>query len=134
MEGGLWKILLIMGCYLLLIKKILPEFMKNRKPYTLRGPILAFNALMVGVNGYFFYELVTNLEYGVRFLNFKYPDRYDFNERTLRELNLGWWAWMSRFLDMLDTVFFVLRKKNSQITFLHVYHHTAVPFLGHTGH
>ncbi|CAG2164599.1 unnamed protein product, partial [Oppiella nova] len=129
-EGGIWKILLIMSCYLLLIKKILPEFMRNRKPYVLRGPILAFNSLMVAINAYFFFLIVQNLEYGRRFLNFQYPDRHDFSAKTLWELNLGWWGWMSRFLDMVDTMFFVLRKKNNQITFLHVYHHTAVPFLG----
>ncbi|CAB3979678.1 elongation of very long chain fatty acids 4 [Paramuricea clavata] len=27
---------------------------------------------------------------------------------------------------MLDTIFFILRKKNNQITFLHVYHHTSI--------
>ena len=36
---------------------------------------------------------------------------------------------ISRFLDLADTTFFVLRKKNTQLTFLHVYHHTIVPFL-----
>lgn len=29
-------------------------------------------------------------------------------------------------LDLADTVFFVLRKKSAQISFLHVYHHVAV--------
>lgn len=32
-------------------------------------------------------------------------------------------------LDLLDTVFFVLRKKNNQITFLHVYHHCGMVLL-----
>ncbi len=36
---------------------------------------------------------------------------------------------ISRFIDLLDTVFFVLRKKESQITSLHLYHHTVVPIL-----
>lgn len=31
--------------------------------------------------------------------------------------------------ELLDTVFFVLRKKYNQITFLHVYHHTAMPMI-----
>jgi GNS1/SUR4 family len=34
--------------------------------------------------------------------------------------------YISRVIDMLDTAFFVLRKKNSQVTFLHVYHHASV--------
>lgn len=31
-----------------------------------------------------------------------------------------------KLLDLCDTVFFVLRKKMSQVSFLHVYHHLAV--------
>ncbi|XP_054167685.1 elongation of very long chain fatty acids protein AAEL008004-like [Oppia nitens] len=128
--GGIWKILLILTGYLLLIKKLLPDYMRQRKPYQLRLTILSFNTLLVTINGYFFYQLVYRCDYGRRFLDFRYPDRYDFSPKTLYELNLCWWSWISRFLDMLDTVFFVLRKKDNQVTFLHVYHHTAVPLLG----
>lgn len=32
----------------------------------------------------------------------------------------------NKYADLLDTVIFVLRKKQNQITFLHVYHHCAV--------
>lgn len=32
-------------------------------------------------------------------------------------------------LDLLDTVFFVLRKKDRQISFLHLYHHTGMVVL-----
>ena len=39
-----------------------------------------------------------------------------------------WWYYFSKIIELLDTVFFILRKKNNQITFLHVYHHsTMVP-------
>lgn len=31
-------------------------------------------------------------------------------------------------MDLLDTVFFILRKKNNQVTFLHIYHHTMMVF------
>lgn len=31
-----------------------------------------------------------------------------------------------KILDLFDTIFFVLRKKSQQISFLHVYHHVAV--------
>lgn len=31
-------------------------------------------------------------------------------------------------LDLVLQIFFVLRKKNSQVTFLHVYHHSIMPF------
>lgn len=37
-----------------------------------------------------------------------------------------WWYYFSKLIEFLDTVFFVLRKKTSQITFLHVYHHASM--------
>lgn len=35
----------------------------------------------------------------------------------------AWWYFFSKVVDLLDTVFFVLRKKQNQVSFLHVYHH-----------
>nr|CAD7435561.1 unnamed protein product [Timema monikensis] len=43
-------------------------------------------------------------------------------------VRLVWGYFMLKVLDLLDTVFFVLRKKNNQITFLHVYHHAGMVF------
>lgn len=37
-----------------------------------------------------------------------------------------WWFYFSKLLEFMDTFFFVLRKKNNQISFLHVYHHATM--------
>jgi len=37
-----------------------------------------------------------------------------------------WWFYFSKLLEFIDTIFFVLRKKNGQISFLHVYHHATM--------
>ena len=34
-----------------------------------------------------------------------------------------WLFFFTKFIDLLDTVFFIMRKKNNQLTFLHVMHH-----------
>lgn len=38
-----------------------------------------------------------------------------------------WWYFFSKLTELLDTVFFVLRKKNNQVSFLHLYHHSMMP-------
>lgn len=37
-----------------------------------------------------------------------------------------WWYYFSKLLEFCDTFFFILRKKNNQLTFLHVYHHSTM--------
>ncbi|KOB51911.1 Elongation of very long chain fatty acids protein, partial [Operophtera brumata] len=36
---------------------------------------------------------------------------------------------LAKISELLDTVFFVIRKKERQITFLHLYHHTVMPMI-----
>lgn len=42
-------------------------------------------------------------------------------------VNVCWIFYFSKFVELLDTVFFVLRKKYNQVTFLHVFHHGIMP-------
>lgn len=46
----------------------------------------------------------------------------------MQQLDLVWWALWLRVFDFIETVVFLLRKKEHQVSFLHVYHHitTAV--------
>lgn len=37
--------------------------------------------------------------------------------------------WLSKILELLDTIFMILRHKSRQITFLHVYHHSSILLL-----
>jgi elongation of very long chain fatty acids protein 7 len=36
---------------------------------------------------------------------------------------------IAKLTELLDTVFFVLRKKDNQVSFLHLYHHTVMPMI-----
>lgn len=51
-------------------------------------------------------------------------------------LNLAWWMWfyfITRVIDLIETSFFYLRKKNEQASFLHYYHHVAAVFVTWVG-
>ncbi|OON17222.1 hypothetical protein X801_06942, partial [Opisthorchis viverrini] len=53
------------------------------------------------------------------------PDPYD--RRTDSLLYFGYLFYFSKFVEMLDTVFFLWRGKVDQVTFLHVFHHATMP-------
>lgn len=44
----------------------------------------------------------------------------------LRSAHMAYSYMIVKILDLFDTIFFVMRKKDRQISFLHVYHHVAV--------
>lgn len=44
-----------------------------------------------------------------------------------------YYYFLVKVLDLLDTIFFVLRKKQNQVSFLHVYHHTGMVMLVWSG-
>lgn len=46
----------------------------------------------------------------------------------LQIVSCAWWFFFSKVVELLDTVFFVLRKKQNQVSFLHVYHHSVTCF------
>ena len=37
-----------------------------------------------------------------------------------------YWHFFSKAVELLDTVLMILRKKDNQVTFLHVYHHVLI--------
>uniref|UniRef100_E1BBK7 Elongation of very long chain fatty acids protein n=1 Tax=Bos taurus TaxID=9913 RepID=E1BBK7_BOVIN len=101
--------------------------MSSREPLSLAGPLAAYNLELVVLSGYMFYEfMATSL-----LANYSYlcqPVDYSQNELWMRMASVCWWCFFSKVLELLDTVFFILRKKPEQITFLHLYHHGTVLF------
>lgn len=53
----------------------------------------------------------------------------DFTKPGLKILHYSHMYYLIKIMDLLDTIFFILRKKNNQVTFLHIYHH-AIMVLG----
>ncbi|XP_017004982.2 very long chain fatty acid elongase F [Drosophila takahashii] len=126
LTGSPWPPLTILSLYLLFVLKVGRNFMEIRKPFDLRGVIKAYNIFQI------LYNSVVLLG-GLHFLFVL--KAYDMScittlpldhEYKNRERWLTYSYFLNKFMDLLETVFFVLRKKNRQISFLHVFHHVVM--------
>ena len=55
------------------------------------------------------------------------PIDYSNDPEAVRALSLAWFFYVSKFVDMFDSFFFVLKKKFTHLSFLHVFHHGIMP-------
>jgi len=62
--------------------------------------------------------------YGKMSTNFLIP--YFFHSQEARGCYV---YFIAKLTELLDTIFFVLRKKDNQVSFLHLYHHTVMPMI-----
>nr|CAD7601290.1 unnamed protein product [Timema genevievae] len=105
-------LLVIIALYLFFVLVAGPKFMENRRPYNLKKIIAVYNIFQVVANSYAFYGILTS----------GWTDK------------IGLGCHPVRFEDDPDLkMFFVLRKKQNQVSFLHVYHHISTIGIGYLG-
>uniref|UniRef100_A0A2S2QJ31 Elongation of very long chain fatty acids protein n=1 Tax=Sipha flava TaxID=143950 RepID=A0A2S2QJ31_9HEMI len=116
----------IIGAYLVFVLKIGPNMMEKRPPYKLKQIMLFYNLFQTGYNVFLLCKLFFTPGALIYLWNHScHPIERSKNSYLLYELNnASWYFFMSKVIDLLDTIFFVLRKKQCQVTFLHVYHHS----------
>jgi len=88
--------------------------------------MLAYNIFQTVFSGWLF------LQFGGFWLTGRYnwvcqPVDYSSSPDALAAAAAVWWYYWSKFTDFTDTFFMVLKKKNNQITSLHVIHHAIMP-------
>jgi len=127
MTGGPWPVLGIISAYLIFVKNVGPSFMKDRPAYDLRRLILCYNVFMMVINFYFFVSASIYTNLGLKTWGCTPVDPNMRDQEFMWKLLLIWFFLMSKFVDLLETVFFILRKKHQQVSFLHVFHHSIVP-------
>lgn len=127
MSGGPWKVLAILGLYLLFVRYYGPRWMRNRPAFDLRSIILLYNSCMMLGNLYFFSAAAYHTRLGYDSWGCTPVDPSKDDVDFVWQLRLIWWFFISKFVDLCETVFFILRKKNAQASTLHVVHHFLVP-------
>ncbi|XP_065132096.1 elongation of very long chain fatty acids protein 1a [Paramisgurnus dabryanus] len=126
MKSPVEMTLILLG-YVFLVLHVGPRFMANRKPFQLNTTMIFYNFFMVAYNAYIVYEFLMS-GWGTT-----YTWRCDLcdpssSPQALRMIRAAWLFYFSKYVELLDTMFFVLRKKHSQVTFLHIFHHSVMPW------
>ncbi|KAB5533076.1 hypothetical protein PHYPO_G00127480 [Pangasianodon hypophthalmus] len=115
---------LVLTFIYLLIVYLGPKYMKNKTAYSLKNVLLLYNFGVTMLSFYMLVELISaTWSAGYKL---KCQGLFDAGEGDIRVAKVLWWYYFSKLIEFLDTIFFVLRKKNNQITFLHVYHHASM--------
>ncbi|KAJ8947686.1 hypothetical protein NQ314_008563 [Rhamnusium bicolor] len=112
--------ILIPTIYLYFVFAWGPQFMKNRKPYKLKKLIIVYNISQILVNAAmlpYAISLIFKLDWNCARID------YSQSPEALLTLRLHIGFYLLKIYDLLDTVFFILRKSTRQVNFLHVYHH-----------
>lgn len=115
--------------YLTFVLKVGSQWMKYRKPMKLKTITRIFNLIQVASNLYVCMVAAQFFVFSYRHCNLLCPSRALLSKeaRTYYK-NVGLFYLAIRVTDFMDTILFVLTKKQDHVSFLHVYHHVLVVF------
>merc|ERR1712080_656323 len=125
---SIWPTIVICGAYVYIVKVLGPRFMENREPYNIKKILLVYNFAQTVFSFWMFCE-------GWQFYvsgNYSWhcePVDYSDSPVAIRAINLAWFYYFSKFIDLFDSFFFIARKKFGHLSALHVIHHSTLPIL-----
>lgn len=120
-------IIAISAIYVFLVKYAGPKFMQDRKPFELNRLMVVYNFFQIFFNIWLFREALLGGWWNRYNFRCEPADPSPTGDRMALASHI---FFLSKFTDLIDTFFLVLRKKDSQISFLHVYHHSTLPLSG----
>ncbi|KAL3868979.1 hypothetical protein ACJMK2_041724 [Sinanodonta woodiana] len=117
-----WPVLSILILYLITLRQG-PKLMEQQKPFQMSEFLVLYNLGLVLMSAYMFYEFFIS-SYLAGYSYVCQPVDYSTNSLAIRMASVCWWYFFSKIIELVDTVFLILRKK--PISFLHVYHHSTM--------
>jgi len=127
MASSVWPTTGVCLAYIFLVRVVAPRVMKDRSPYQMKQAMLVYNIVQTVFSGWVFLECA-RLYFSGRYNWHCQPVDYSDNPDSVRILHVGYYFYLSKFADMLDSFFFAARKKFGNLSNLHVIHHCIVPW------
>ncbi|XP_020283062.1 elongation of very long chain fatty acids protein AAEL008004-like [Pseudomyrmex gracilis] len=122
-----FTVIMITSAYLYFILYAGPSYMKNQQPFNLRTFILFYNVFQILGNAWMVHSHISAgwfTEYGIKCTNNNDP----ISTNSFKLITISWWLLILKLIDYIETCIFVLRKKQNQVSTLHVYHHVSNVF------
>lgn len=128
MMGSPLPWLAVFSIYLTFVLHIGPRFMRDRKAFKLTNATRVYNIYQIVLCIYFILKGISHgfsFKYGWTCMNASQnPERLTSFEKE--QFRTSWLFTMLRASEFFETAVFVLRKKQNQVSFLHIYHHIVV--------
>jgi len=125
--SSVWPVVATCILYYYTVRVWGPRFMKNREPYEITNIMLVYNFIQTIFSAWLFIRAAL-VWFGGKYNWNCEPVDYSNDPTALDALDMTWWYHFSKYVDYLDSFFFVLRKKYSHLSTLHVVHHGIMPF------
>ncbi|XP_034177859.1 very long chain fatty acid elongase 7 [Osmia lignaria lignaria] len=126
--GTPFPLLAIVSLYLVIVLRLGPLYMRNRKPYNLNKVMIFYNIFMAIASGCVFHGLLTS-GYTTKYSLGCEPHIVSHDPESYRMAKWVWRVVLLKVFELSDTFIFILRKKYNQASFLHIYHHTSTVLL-----
>lgn len=104
------------------------SFMAKRKAYNLKWLLAVYNLAQVVVCCHLIFGLLYNEFNIIKFWKCQSVD-YKNSQKATTLLTFAYQTFLLKLVELVETVFFVLRKKQNQVSKLHVYHHVSTATL-----
>ena len=116
--------IIVAPCLYLTCVWVMTRWMKSRMPFNCKMVMIPYNVVQVCLSAYITINLFPAMFRGNEWWNWCAVNTYN--------LDLYYYYYIHyyfKYFDFLDTMFIILSKKEKQLSFLHVSHHTSVVLL-----
>ncbi|XP_011634277.1 elongation of very long chain fatty acids protein 1-like isoform X2 [Pogonomyrmex barbatus] len=122
-----YQVPLIIFAYLYFVLVCGPRFMKNKSPYSLETFMKLYNIVQIVGNGWLLYDCINVGLFSCKLI----CPVFDYS--SMRFVKNAYYYFLLKILDCVETGIFILRKKDNQVSVLHLYHHVSTLFLTWAG-
>lgn len=121
-----WPVVSILALYVYFVKFFGPEWMKNRPAYDVRAILIAYNIIVAISSAWFFFEGGRVTYFSGNYNLLCQPIDFSPTGDAMRTVEISHRFMLLKMFELLDTVFFILKKNFHQVSNLHVIHHFLV--------